>query len=209
MVQSGKAPDMGAGSEDSYLKARKQLKVLPEVPPISPVLPIGTVFSVGNPSFSSPGSGSASVSNPEAHRMPADDVPNPGPSATSTPSPPIGREADGAIHPGDPDPNSRIERLELELAAARDEANALRQMLEDLPEIFERKFRQRLHAFHDHHQHLLADNKALRERLYSLSPTHGEGLSQARPELAAGEVPHRQRLFRALRNSLGFRPPAA
>jgi hypothetical protein len=43
-------------------------------------------------------------------------------------------------------------------------------MLEDLPEIFENKFRERQRAFLDHHEHLLADNRALRERLYALAP---------------------------------------
>ncbi|MCS5697872.1 hypothetical protein NZK32_02275 [Cyanobium sp. FGCU-52] len=64
----------------------------------------------------------------------------------------------------------RIRQLEQELAAARDEAEALHQMLEDLPEIFERKFRQRLQAVLEHQQHLLADNQALRDRLFALGP---------------------------------------
>jgi hypothetical protein len=44
-------------------------------------------------------------------------------------------------------------------------------MLEDLPEIFERKFTERQRAFLDHHEHLLADNRALRDRLYALTPS--------------------------------------
>jgi hypothetical protein len=61
-------------------------------------------------------------------------------------------------------------RLRLELEAARDEIAALHEMLEDLPEIFERKFRQRLQAVLDHQQRLLADNQALREHLFALGP---------------------------------------
>jgi hypothetical protein len=67
------------------------------------------------------------------------------------------------------------EQLELELAAARDELKALHEMLEDLPEIFERKFQQRLATVMEHQKHLLADNQALRDRLYSLSPGDPDG----------------------------------
>ena len=63
-----------------------------------------------------------------------------------------------------------VQRLELELAAARDEATALHEMLEDLPEIFERKFRQRLQSILEQQQRLLADNQTLREQLYTLAP---------------------------------------
>ena len=63
-----------------------------------------------------------------------------------------------------------VQRLELELAAARAEAAALHEMLEDLPEIFERKFRQRLQSTLDQQQRLLADNQALREQVYMLAP---------------------------------------
>jgi hypothetical protein len=85
-----------------------------------------------------------------------------------------------------------LRRLELELTAARDEVHALHQMLEDLPEIFERKFRQRLQTVLDHQQHLLADNHALRERLYALapaaagSPTAGGGKPALPPALSPG-----------------------
>jgi len=65
---------------------------------------------------------------------------------------------------------ARIQQLEQELAAARDEASALHEMLEDLPEIFERKFRQRLHGVLEQQQLLLSDNQALHERLHALQP---------------------------------------
>ena len=63
-----------------------------------------------------------------------------------------------------------MQRLELEVAAARAEAAALHEMLEDLPEIFERKFRQRLQSTLEQQQRLLADNQALREQVYTLTP---------------------------------------
>ncbi len=67
------------------------------------------------------------------------------------------------------------QQLEMELAAARDELKALHEMLEDLPEIFERKFQQRLATVMEHQKHLLADNQALRDRLYSLNPAAADG----------------------------------
>jgi len=63
-----------------------------------------------------------------------------------------------------------VQRLELELAAAQDEATALHEMLEDLPEIFERKFHQRLQSILEQQQRLLSDNQAMREQLYMLAP---------------------------------------
>lgn len=69
---------------------------------------------------------------------------------------------------------ARIERLEQELAAARDETTALHEMLEDLPEIFERKFRQRLHGILEQQQLLLADNRLLRDQLFALQPAAPE-----------------------------------
>ena len=83
---------------------------------------------------------------------------------------------------------ARIQRLEQELAAARDEATALHEMLEDLPEIFEHKFRQRLHGVLEQQQLLLADNRLLREQLFALQPGDPE---RDRPRLlppASGQV---------------------
>jgi hypothetical protein len=64
----------------------------------------------------------------------------------------------------------RDNTLELELEAARAEVAALHEMLEDLPEIFERKFRQRVQGLVEEQQRLLHDNQMLRERLYALTP---------------------------------------
>jgi hypothetical protein len=67
-----------------------------------------------------------------------------------------------------PDRDQR--RLRLELEAARDEIAALHEMLEDLPEIFERKFRQRVQGLVEEQRRLLVDNQLLRDRLYALTP---------------------------------------
>lgn len=122
------------------------------------------------------------------------------------------------------DQESTLRRLEMELAAARDEVEALHQMLEDLPEIFERKFRQRLQTVLDHQQHLLVDNRALRERLYALAPAAGSPAAVSKPVLppalpaaapsAAEETPpsprrlhgRALRIRRAILRVLGRRP---
>ena len=65
-------------------------------------------------------------------------------------------------------PNFREPRaLERELATALAEMTSLNELLEDIPEIFERKFQQRL-------QPLLAENQALRHQVLQLqaSPTN-------------------------------------
>ena len=101
-----------------------------------------------------PGIWSMASSEPEAE--PVQEAP-----ASPPPPQPLSSSGEEAL---------RIRQLEQELAAARDESEALHQMLEDLPEIFERKFRQRLQAVLEHQQHLLADNQTLRDRLFALGP---------------------------------------
>ena len=131
--------------------------------------------------------------------------------ATSPRSPNAGSPANDPTAGGDSlkgqgsaeHPARTIEQLEQELEAARDEINALHQMLEDLPEIFERKFRQRQWAFLDHHEHLLADNKALRERLYSLPPSQQHISPLTRPALPRAHQSQRQRLGNLIRGVLG------
>lgn len=83
---------------------------------------------------------------------------------------------------------ARIQRLEQELSAAREESTALHEMLEDLPEIFERKFRQRLHGILEQQQLLLADNRLLRDQLYALQPAAGDSDHRAGRLLPPGDV---------------------
>lgn len=68
----------------------------------------------------------------------------------------------------------RIQHLEQQLEALRDEAAALQELLEELPEIYERKFRQRLQSILEQQQLLLEDNHLLREQLYTLLPLVAE-----------------------------------
>ncbi len=99
-------------------------------------------------------------------------------------------------------PVADAHQLERELAAAQEELRALHEMLEDLPEIFERKFQQRLATVMEHQKHLLADNQALRERLYSLNPAEADPAASNRPLLLPTVAPSSgwgQALRRALR----------
>jgi len=61
--------------------------------------------------------------------------------------------------------------LRSELEAARNELNALQDMLEELPAILERKFQQRLRGLLDQQRVLIARNESLRERLLALTPS--------------------------------------
>jgi len=94
-----------------------------------------------------------------------------------------------------------IQRLEQDLAAAREEATSLHEMLEDLPGIFERKFRQRLHVILEQQQLLLADNRMLREQLFALQPAAEPGGGHARllPPGAEGARQRPEPLRRVLR----------
>jgi hypothetical protein len=104
------------------------------------------------------------------------------------------------------------QQLELELAAARDELKALHEMLEDLPEIFERKFQQRLATVMEHQKHLLADNQALRDRLYSLNPAAADAAppGAGRPQpLLLPTVARKPGWGQALRRALRLGGPDA
>lgn len=98
--------------------------------------------------------------------------------ASPPPPPPALGDLSAALSAAE---RARIQQLEQELAAAREEASALHEMLEDLPEIFERKFRLRLHGVLEQQQLLLSDNRALHERLHALQPAATE--AEARPPL--------------------------
>ncbi len=129
--------------------------------------------------------------------------PSPPEAPAAAPSPPPASSS-LAISSNAPDP----QQLELELAAAHDELKALHEMLEDLPEIFERKFQQRLATVMEHQKHLQADNQALRERLYNLSPgeTDGPGSGRSQPLLLPTVAP-KQSWVGALKRALRLGGP--
>ncbi len=90
-----------------------------------------------------------------------------------------------------PAPETEPERLRNELEAARAELAALEDLLEELPSIFEAKFRQRLRSLLDQRNLLAEENRQLRERL--LAPAGADrsgrrflpGLPQWLPRRAA------------------------
>lgn len=177
--------------EDAYPEGTLPARVVPPQPaytpsgwPANPSTPAPSVLTPGQPvaplappsaSFSF-GDGPAAGADPVAIARDAIDAdpilldPVAPPAAAQAPQ--AAAEASSlALTTTGPD----AQQLEMELAAARDELKALHEMLEDLPEIFERKFQQRLATVMEHQKHLLDDNQALRERLYSLNPAAGDG----------------------------------
>ncbi|MEX1324186.1 MAG: hypothetical protein AB1Z21_08380 [Synechococcaceae cyanobacterium] len=62
------------------------------------------------------------------------------------------------------------ESLQQELAACRQELASMRALLDDLPQIFESKFENRLQPLLEQKQRLLEGNQGLREQLSRLQP---------------------------------------
>jgi vacuolar-type H+-ATPase subunit I/STV1 len=94
----------------------------------------------------------------------------------------------------------RREALEQELAKTREELQAMQTLLEELPALFEDKFRQRLQPMLEQQQRLLEDNATLRQHLLQLQPAQD---SNRRPLL----MPRRQkrpRMRQALLHAFGL-----
>ncbi len=87
------------------------------------------------------------------------------------------------------------QRLQQELDAARAELAAMHELLEEIPQIFERKFQQRL-------QPILEDNANLRNQLQQLQGAPEPGRQLQLP--AARRTP---RLRKALRHAFGLPSP--
>ncbi|EDY39386.1 hypothetical protein CPCC7001_2267 [Cyanobium sp. PCC 7001] len=87
------------------------------------------------------------------------------------------------ILPGDRDPQaSRRLAVHQELSATRRELDELRSLVDTLPEIFERKFEERLAPMLTQRQRLLEQTGALRQQMHQLQGTATDG--QIRPRLA-------------------------
>lgn len=69
----------------------------------------------------------------------------------------------------------RREALEHELAKTREELEAMQALLEELPALFEDKFRQRLQPLLEQQQRLLDENANLRQHLLQLQPAAESG----------------------------------
>jgi hypothetical protein len=98
---------------------------------------------------------------------------------------------------------------ERKLAEARLQIAELEALLEDIPEIFERKFEQRLQPVLERQERLLEDNADLRQQIQLLAPVPGEvrlrfnpGATSTTSRLALPQLPSRapiRRLSRAER----------
>ena len=75
---------------------------------------------------------------------------------------------------------------ERQLAEARLQITELESLLQDLPEIFERKFVQRLQPVLERQEQLLADNRHLQQQIRRLAPAPGEVRLRFNPESASG-----------------------
>ena len=92
------------------------------------------------------------------------------------------------------------QQLERELARTREELQAMQALLEDLPSVFENKFRQRLQPLLEQQQRLLSENTMLRQHLHQLQTGVGTG---PQPVLLPQQQ-ERPRLRRALRHAFGL-----
>ena len=81
-----------------------------------------------------------------------------------------------------PSPSPALRHLQRELAAALAEARSLRELLEELPAILERKFQQRLQALLGEQRQLERENALLQQHLLAL-------ISGGEPVLAQPTLP--------------------
>lgn len=92
-----------------------------------------------------------------------------------------GQSTASAAQPA-PSPSPALRHLQRELAAALAEARSLRELLEELPAILERKFQQRLHALLSEQRQLERENALLQQHLLAL-------ISGGEPALAQPTLP--------------------
>jgi hypothetical protein len=78
-------------------------------------------------------------------------------------------------------PSPALRRLQRDLAAAHAEARSLRELLEELPAILERKFQQRLQALLLEQRQLERDNALLQQHLLALAGGGETPLAPALP----------------------------
>ncbi len=95
-------------------------------------------------------------------------------------------------------------RLRRELAEVQEEVEALQEMLQELPSIFERKFQQRLRKVVDQQRLLEANNTSLRRRLLALAPG---GEPEALPLRPHGLLPPSVRTALKLRQQEAIEAP--
>ena len=99
-----------------------------------------------------------------------------------------------------------LANAERKLAEARLQIAELEALLEEIPEIFERKFEQRLQPVLERQELLQADNSELRQHIQRLAPVPGEVRLRFNPEATSGnrginlpQLPSRSAIRRAER----------
>jgi hypothetical protein len=98
------------------------------------------------------------------------------------------------LSPEVPAEHQSLEAAQRELAASQHQLAELQALLDELPEIFERKFQQRLQPFLERQRLLAEENLELRDRLQrQLPPTPAETETTSRggPSLPAVQPLHR------------------
>jgi septal ring factor EnvC (AmiA/AmiB activator) len=86
--------------------------------------------------------------------------------------------------------------LQRELAATREELEAMRALLDQLPEIFESRFASRMDPLLAERQRLVGETEHLRQHLLELQPST--------PALMAQQPPQQPKLARLLRHAFGL-----
>ena len=82
----------------------------------------------------------------------------------------------------------------------------MKQLIEDLPGIFERRFALRLEPLLAHRERLLNETEQLR---HDLAQLQGQRLTLSLPALPQGQRRQQPRLARALKHAFGLRRTAA
>ncbi len=98
------------------------------------------------------------------------------------------------MSPEGPAEHQSLEAAERELAASQHQLAELQALLDELPEIFERKFEQRLQPFLERQRLLAEENIELRDRLQRQlpsPPTETGAASRGEPSLPAVQPIHR------------------
>ena len=98
------------------------------------------------------------------------------------------------MSPEGPAEHQSLEAAQRELAASQHQLAELQALLDELPEIFERKFEQRLQPFLEQQRLLVEENLELRDRLQRQlpsPPTETGAASRGEPSLPAVQPLHR------------------
>jgi hypothetical protein len=98
------------------------------------------------------------------------------------------------LSPEGPAEHQSLEAAQRELAASQHQLAELQALLDELPEIFERKFEQRLQPFLERQRLLAEENIELRDRLQRQlpsPPTETGAASRGEPSLPAVQPLHR------------------